>query len=121
MRNQKKKGLIEFPDKKTFSLTAAGIAAAPKIPAPSTQDELTILIKEIFQITGGTVAKAYDFLLDGESHSLEAIAKECGYDPNDKKRMTSFKVMVRTLVAKEVVVSEGKDVYRMASMCLFRS
>jgi hypothetical protein len=118
---EKKKGLIENPgnDKSLFSLTEAGIAAAPKMSKPATQEELTELIQTIFHFSNsGTTGKIYSTLLDGKIHSLDDLARECGYDPNDKKRMGSFKVMLSTLKSKEIVILESKDSYRIANMCL---
>lgn len=119
---KKKEGLIECPDKNTYSLTAAGIAAAPKVDKPSTQEELTQLIKSIFKVSdSGTAGKVFNILLDGKSHSVNDLATACDYDPADKKKMTSFKVMLRSLVAKDVAVMEGKDACRIASMCLLNA
>ncbi|KAL3909713.1 MAG: hypothetical protein SGARI_002462, partial [Bacillariaceae sp.] len=96
MGKKKKEGLISMPDKKTYSLTAVGVAAAPKISKPATQEELTMLIKSIFKVgDSGVPGKIYAILLDGNSHSVNDLATECGYDPADKKKMVSFKVMLR--------------------------
>lgn len=122
MRKEKMKGLIDFDSPKSFTITAAGLEAAGPIPNPESQEDLTDLIRQIFQISGnGTPAKIFDLLLDRDSHPLSDIARECGYDPNDSKRMTSFKVMLRSLVSKDVIYAESKDMYRIADMCLFHA
>ena len=65
---EKKKGLVANVDgdRNLFCLTEAGVAAAPKIPEPASQEELTELIKTVFQFSGtGTAGKVYNILLDG--------------------------------------------------------
>jgi hypothetical protein len=120
MGKEQKKGLVERPDPKTFSITALGLASTDPVPQPKSQEELTAMIKKIFKISdSGTAAKIFEMLLDGETHSLADIAGECGYDPKDKTRMPSFKVMLRSLIAKDVVFMESTDMYRIADMCIF--
>jgi hypothetical protein len=70
-------GLIEYPDKGTVSLTAAGIAQAPSVTTPATtNEEVQTRLKSMLKAKGPLI---FNILKDGRSHACQQVANTVGH------------------------------------------
>jgi hypothetical protein len=95
----KKNGYIEYPDKKTASLSETGTAKAGRFTAPTSNTEFHERIKNISK--EGKTGNVLDQLSDGLAHIRKDVATATGYT-NEKS--AGFSQALSTMKAVGILV-----------------